>query len=224
MTTRDPDRRPKHAAGDGEVPPWWSALDRRRLAVALGSTFVAVPVVVLDNLPQHESRRAEAQEVVAADASSTTTSVPPSSTTVTVETTTTTEAPTTTATTEAPTTTTTASPRSTTTTTTAPPETTTTAAPAPTATAAPAPAPEPAPANTESGKATWYRYRDGECAHKTLPRGTVVHIRASNGRTATCTVTDRGPYGSGRIIDLDDDTFAQLAPLSAGVIDVTISW
>ena len=219
LTTRDPDRRPTHAAGDGELPSWWTSLDRRRLAVALGSTFVAVPVVVLDNLPQHRSAQAEAEEVaVVADPTTTTTTAttlpPPSSTTVTVEsTTTTTAAPTTTATTAAPTTTTTAAPTTT---------TATTASPAPTTTATTAP---PAPVNEESGGATWYRYRTGECAHRTLPRGTVVTItNVANGRTATCTVTDRGPYGAGRIIDLDDETFAQLAPLSAGVIDVTIRW
>ena len=230
VTTREADRRPTHAAGDGEVPSWWSALDRRRLAVALGSTFVAVPVVVFDNLPQHRSAQAEAEEVaVVAEAPTT---LPPSSTTVTVESTTTT-----TAATAAPTTTTTtAPPRSTTTTTaaptttTAPPATTTTTAPPPT-TAPPAPAPAPppppppAPANQQSGKASWYRYRAGECAHRTLPRGTVVTVtNVANGATATCTVTDRGPYTGGRIIDLDDDTFAQLAPLSAGVIDVSITW
>jgi rare lipoprotein A (peptidoglycan hydrolase) len=134
--------------------------------------------------------------------------------TVTVPSTTTTTAPTTT-TTEAPATTTTAPPR---TTTTAPPRTTTTAAPAP--------PPPPAPSgNSEWGEATWYAYRDGECAHKTLPRGTTVHItNLANGATATCVVTDRGPYGGNRIIDLDDDTFAQLAPLSTGIIDVTITW
>jgi rare lipoprotein A (peptidoglycan hydrolase) len=37
-------------------------------------------------------------------------------------------------------------------------------------------------------------------------------------------VTDRGPFGRGRIIDLDVDTFAQIAPLSAGVVQVTITW
>jgi rare lipoprotein A (peptidoglycan hydrolase) len=53
----------------------------------------------------------------------------------------------------------------------------------------------------------------------------VVTVRNNaNGRTATCVVTDRGPFPRGRIIDLDDDTFAQLAPLSSGVIDVTITW
>lgn len=225
MTTRDPDRRPKHAAGNGEVPPWWTALDRRRLALALGSTFVAVPVVVLDNLPQQELPRAEADELDVV-ASSTTTAAPRSSTTTTSSTSTTLPPPSSTtitveaepdddvATLAAPTT---APP------TTAAPATTTTAQPpppAPPTTVAPAP-----PSNSESGKATWYRWRAGECAHKTLPRGTVVTItNVSNGRSATCVVTDRGPYGPGRIIDLDDDTFAQLAPLSTGIIDVTITW
>ena len=225
MTTRDPDRRPTHAAGDGELPSWWSALDRRRLAVALGSTFVAVPVVVLDNLPQHQGARAEAEEVaVVADEPTTTTLPPPSSTTVTVASTTTTAAPTTTTpTTAAPTTTTTAPPATTTTTaaptTTAPPTTTTTTTPPP------PPPPTTAPPNQQSGRATWYRYNAGECAHRSLARGTTVTVtNVANGRTATCVVTDRGPYGGGRIIDLDDDTFAQLAPLSAGVIDVSITW
>ena len=215
MTTRDPDRRPTHAAGDGELPSWWSALDRRRLAVALGSTFVAVPVVVLDNLPQHPGAQAEAEELSVAAEPTTTTLPPPSSTTITVESTTTTTAAPTTTTTAAPTTTTTAAPR---TTTTAAPTTTTTTAPPTTTTTT-------APPTSQSGKATWYRYNAGECAHRTLPRGTVVTItNVANGATATCTVTDRGPFGGNRIIDLDDDTFAQLAPLSAGVIDVTITW
>jgi rare lipoprotein A (peptidoglycan hydrolase) len=218
--TRDPDRRPKHAAGDGEVPPWWSALDRRRLAVALGSTFVAVPVVVFDNLARHQEAQAQADELAVVAEAPETTSTTRLADPVVVE-----LAAPTTATTEAPSTTTTAAP---------PPTTTTTARPATTTTAAPAPpppppttaAPAPAPAgNTESGQATWYRWREGECAHKTLPRGTVVTVtNVANGRTATCTVTDRGPYGGGRIIDLDDGTFAQLAPLSSGIIDVTIAW
>ena len=37
-------------------------------------------------------------------------------------------------------------------------------------------------------------------------------------------MTDRGPYGAGRIIDLDASVFEQLAPLDAGVIQVTIGW
>lgn len=213
MTRRDPDRRPKHAAGDGDVPAWWTSLDRRRLVVALGSTFVAVPVVVLDNLPRHHGAEAHAEEAAVADGTTTTDLAAPATTVVTVRLVADrVEAPTTT----------TAAPE-TSTTTTAAPSTATTARPTTTTTTAPPP--PTLPPNTETGKATWYAYRDGECAHKTLPRGTVVTItNMANGRTATCTVTDRGPYGGTRIIDLDDDTFAQLAPLSAGIIDVTITW
>jgi rare lipoprotein A (peptidoglycan hydrolase) len=49
-------------------------------------------------------------------------------------------------------------------------------------------------------------------------------IRASNGNTASCVVTDRGPFGPGRIIDLDRGTFAQLTSPGTGVIGVTITW
>lgn len=105
----------------------------------------------------------------------------------------------------------------------------------PPATTAPAPAPVTAPPTTtppvlpaaptssESGQASYYDHPGG-CAHKTLPFGTVVHITASNGNTASCVVNDRGPFVAGRIIDVDTATFAQLASLSAGVITVTISW
>ncbi len=101
----------------------------------------------------------------------------------------------------------------------APPPTT-----APPATAPPPPPPPPTPVNQESGQASWYDWRPGQCAHKTIPKGTVVTIHASNGATATCTVTDRGPFGAGRIIDLDRGVFAQLASPGTGVISVTITW
>ncbi len=145
-------------------------------------------------------------------------------------TTTTTEAPTTSAppTTVAPTTTsTTVAPTTTAPVRSAPP---TTAAPAPTApptTAAPAPTapPAPNPANTQSGQATWYRWKAGNCAHNTLPKGTVVTVTAvASGRTATCTVGDRGAFREPTIIDLDATVFEQIAPLGAGRIQVTISW
>jgi rare lipoprotein A (peptidoglycan hydrolase) len=119
--------------------------------------------------------------------------------------------------------------------------TTTTARTAPKQSAAPAkPAPRsgsgssgsgsgaaPAPSgNTQSGGATWYDAAPpGTCAHKTLPMGTVVTIRNnSTGATATCTVSDRGPYADGMIIDLAKDVFQKLAPLSQGVVQATITW
>ncbi|MFZ4516473.1 MAG: ubiquitin-like domain-containing protein [Acidimicrobiia bacterium] len=78
---------------------------------------------------------------------------------------------------------------------------------------------------SESGQATWYAYTPGTCAHKTLPKGTVVTvINLATGASTTCVVADRGPYADGRIIDLTPSVFSRLAPLSTGVIDVRIEW
>ena len=52
----------------------------------------------------------------------------------------------------------------------------------------------------------------------------VTVTRLGTGASATCVVTDRGPHGAGRIIDLDRGTFAQLADPGAGVIQVRITW
>ena len=112
----------------------------------------------------------------------------------------------------APTTTTTAKPRP-------KPTTTTTTAPAP-----PPPPATPAASGSESGRATWYDYRPGICAHKTLPFGTVVTVNAVNGKSVQCTVGDRGPFVEGYVIDLHWQEFEQLAPRSTGRIDVTITW
>ncbi len=101
----------------------------------------------------------------------------------------------------------------TTTTTTAPPTTTTTTAP------------RPVSPNRQSGQATWYRWKRGNCAHNTLPRGTRVTVTAvATGRTATCVVGDRGAFRDPTIIDLDASVFEQIAPLGAGRIAVVVSW
>lgn len=98
-------------------------------------------------------------------------------------------------------------------TTTLPPTTTTTAAPT------------PAPANRQSGQATWYRWKKGNCAHNTLPKGTRVRVTAvASGRSTTCVVGDRGAFRNPTIIDLDASVFEQIAPLGAGRINVVISW
>jgi rare lipoprotein A len=52
----------------------------------------------------------------------------------------------------------------------------------------------------------------------------VTVTNLANGASTTCTVNDRGPYGPGRIIDLDREVFAQLADPAVGVIDVVITW
>ena len=180
---------------------------RRRLVFAVWLTVLALPILVIDNIPRTEARAAS----VKVDASRVTSSTAPTTleplgderdvTTTTVEETTTTGAPSTTSTTVKARTATVAAPRSTTTTTTAPP-------------------------NTQSGGASWYDWNPGECAHRTLPKGTVVTVTSrETGASVTCVVTDRGPYeDSYRIIDLDRDTFARLADPSRGLIPVDISW
>jgi rare lipoprotein A (peptidoglycan hydrolase) len=58
-----------------------------------------------------------------------------------------------------------------------------------------------------------------------LSFGTVVTItNPANGKTVSCTVDDREADTS-RQIDLATDTFAQIAPLSQGVIsNAELSW
>lgn len=78
---------------------------------------------------------------------------------------------------------------------------------------------------TEDGGASHYEWKPWTCAHKTLPKGTVVLVtNAANGKSTTCTVDDRGPYIDGRIIDLDVSVFAAIADLDEGVVDVQIAW
>lgn len=78
----------------------------------------------------------------------------------------------------------------------------------------------------EFGRATYYfGIPDGgntyTTAHKTLPFGTIVEAtNLANGNTVQATVTDRGPYGPGRVLDLSKTAFTQLAPLSTGVVDI----
>lgn len=91
------------------------------------------------------------------------------------------------------------------------------------------PKPKPAiarsPDRSETGTASWYDYKVGTCAHKTLPFGTIVTVVNTNsGRSTDCRVADRGPFVGGRIIDLERGVFDNIAPPGAGVIPVRITW
>lgn len=81
--------------------------------------------------------------------------------------------------------------------------------------------------DTQSGLATWYDppWAGLTAAHPSLPFGTLVTVTdAETGRSVTVTINDRGPFGTGRIIDLSPEAFAVLQPLGAGVLDVSIAW
>ncbi|GEM_PF-1496700 len=88
------------------------------------------------------------------------------------------------------------------------------------------------------GKATFYadffhgkRSADGSvfnqngftCAHRTLPFGTVLKVtNQRNGLSTIVTVTDRGPYGRGLVIDLTRAAAKEINMISAGVVPVVL--
>ena len=90
----------------------------------------------------------------------------------------------------------------------------------------------------ESGRASWYgtkfhgrRTSSGEpydmyqmtAAHKTLPLPTYVRVtRKSNGRSVIVRVNDRGPFHTGRIIDLSYAAAARLDLLKEGSAEVVV--
>jgi len=91
------------------------------------------------------------------------------------------------------------------------------------------------PTYVEYGLASWYnegpQTANGEtfnpgaltAAHKTLPFNTRVRVtNIENDKTVVVRINDRGPFVSGRIIDLSEAAFATIAPLSQGVAKVHI--
>ena len=91
----------------------------------------------------------------------------------------------------------------------------------------------------QRGKASWYSVscnkgtrtasgrklrNDGStAAHKTLPLGTVVKVtNLKNGKTAVVTITDKGPYKKGRIIDVTVGVAKKLGFKDRGTTDVKL--
>jgi len=90
--------------------------------------------------------------------------------------------------------------------------------------AAAGPAPVVAGAFSGDGQVTYYAHPAGRCASPWLPFGTVVEVtNPANGESVTCIVDDR-EADTARSIDLATATFAEIAPLSQGVIDAELSW
>ena len=99
--------------------------------------------------------------------------------------------------------------------------------------------PQYAVQSIQHGKASWYsvgtnsgtRTASGErlsnsaftAAHKTLPMGTKVRvINEANGKSEVVTITDRGPYVKGRIIDVTVGSAERLGFVSNGVASVRV--
>lgn len=74
-----------------------------------------------------------------------------------------------------------------------------------------------------TGTATWYDWIGGmTAAHNSLAYGTMVRVvNVANGKSVDVKIVDHGIKG-GAIIDLSDQAFAQLAPLSKGKIQVRL--
>ena len=90
------------------------------------------------------------------------------------------------------------------------------------------------PVRAEKGLASFYsggRTASGEitgpagltAAHRTLPFGTMVLVtNIHNGKTTIVRITDRGPYGRGRIIDVSRAAARELDMIDAGTTLVSV--
>jgi hypothetical protein len=73
-----------------------------------------------------------------------------------------------------------------------------------------------------TGGASWYAHTGTlAAANPWLPFGSYVRVtNKANGKSVIVKINDRGPFGPGRIIDLDKVAFAKIADIGTGVIDV----
>lgn len=91
----------------------------------------------------------------------------------------------------------------------------------------------------QTGQASWYgvrcnggtrtasgiRLKDdaSTAAHKTLPMGTKVRVtNTKNGKSEVVTITDRGPYTKGRIIDVTTGVAKRIGFYKNGVAKVKV--
>ncbi|PKV67298.1 septal ring lytic transglycosylase RlpA family protein [Pontibacter ramchanderi] len=91
---------------------------------------------------------------------------------------------------------------------------------------------------TEAGKASYYsnklhgrKMANGEAynrrkltaAHRTLPFGTKVKVtNLETKRSVKVSITDRGPFVKGRVIDLSEAAAKRLDYISAGIVPVEV--
>lgn len=75
---------------------------------------------------------------------------------------------------------------------------------------------------TASGQT--FSNRSTQAAHRSLPFGTRVCVKDAHGNATIVTITDRGPFVAGRVIDLSKVSFNNLAPLSQGLERVTLHY
>jgi rare lipoprotein A (peptidoglycan hydrolase) len=59
-------------------------------------------------------------------------------------------------------------------------------------------------------------------AHKTLPLGTIVDVVRRNGRAVRVRINDRGPFVTGRVLDLSRGAATALDMIREGVVEVAL--
>lgn len=77
---------------------------------------------------------------------------------------------------------------------------------------------------TQTGDATWYvNGNDLTCASLDFTQGKYLRVtNRASGKSVIVQVNDSGPYGKGRIIDLDKKAFQKIGDIGAGVINVKV--
>lgn len=87
---------------------------------------------------------------------------------------------------------------------------------------------------SHTGQGTWYAQPSNiqlaypsitgyYAANPWLAKGSYAKVtNKANGKAIIVVINDRGPFGDGRIIDLDKKAFSAIASLGAGVIDVKV--
>jgi len=75
---------------------------------------------------------------------------------------------------------------------------------------------------SHTGLASWYAYTGTmSAANPWLPMGSYVKVtNQDNGKSVIVKINDRGPFGNGRIIDLDKTAFAKIANLGQGTANI----
>ena len=93
--------------------------------------------------------------------------------------------------------------------------------------------------SVQNGKASWYSIKTNygrqtasgrqlsntaaTAAHTTLPLGSTVRVtNMANGKAEVVTITDRGPYIGGRIIDVSVGVAERLGFVARGVVPVKV--
>jgi hypothetical protein len=77
----------------------------------------------------------------------------------------------------------------------------------------------------EQGVASWLNtIPAGTCADNGAPMGAVITVTNGAGVSIKCKVVSRGPFVTGRVVDIAEPTFSILGSPSRGLVSVTVTW